>query len=261
MNTEIILPIESLRKHIRYFCLLEHTGADFIEKYKIMPNGAPGLIFQENPTAFRDQNNQTLPQLFLFGQAIQYSQLNVKGRFRNIAVVFQPTALKSIFGISANELTNQHIDINCFISTSLGDQLLNSKTLAQKISTLEEFFLKQATAGKAENEKIKFAYTQLQKGEKLKQVQADLKIAERTLERLFKEHIGISPKLYSRICRFQRTLETLRKADRTSVTEIAYLENYFDQSHFTREFKDFAGMTPKSYLNKALERISDISVR
>jgi AraC-like DNA-binding protein len=261
MNYKLILPAVPLRKYIRYFCVLESSNDSSIEKFKIMPNGAPGLIFQEDPTAFRDKYNQTLPQLFLFGQATQYAQLSTNGSFRNVAVMLQPTALKTVFAMDANELTDQHVDVNDLMSSPISDQLLNTRSLEQQLNVLEAFFLKQTAHRKQENEKLKFAYTQLQKGVELKQVQTDLNIGERSLERLFKTHIGITPKLYSRICRFQTTLHTLNQSAAASLTEIAYLENYFDQSHFIREFKTFAGTTPKSFLLKAAERVPVIPER
>ncbi|RBL90241.1 AraC family transcriptional regulator [Chitinophaga flava] len=257
MDAKIILPISSLRKYIRFFWVLENDSTDLIEKFKIIPEGVPGFVFQENPTAIYNKDNQVLPQSFLFGQATQYAELSARGCFRNIGVSFQPTALKSVFGIEAIELTQQHIDINDLVKTTINNQLLNSSSLAQQIAALEQFFLQQTAGCKEEGDKITVAILQIQKGRELKQVQADLKISERSLERLFKKYVGISPKLYSRICRFQASLKMLRKASVASLTEIAYRENYFDQSHFIREFKFFAGTTPTSFLLDANERFPD----
>lgn len=255
MDIKIIQPVPPLRKHIRFFFIMENTSTAFIGKFKIIPEGVPGMIFQENPTVFYDKDKQTLPQSFLFGQATQYSQLTATGSFRNIGVSFQPAALRSVFRIEAIELTQRHTDINDLVKTTINDQLLNTQTLEQKIAVLEHFFLQQTTDCKGENDKVKFALNQFQKGQELKQVQADLKISERSLERLFKSYIGISPKLYSRICRFQSALKTLRTANFNALTEIAYLENYFDQSHFIRDFKYFTGTTPKSFLLNANEQL------
>lgn len=251
MDAKVIQPIPPLREYIRFFWVLENNSINFVDKFKIIPEGVPGLIFQENPTAFCNKDKQMLPQYFLFGQATQYAELSAKGRFRNIGVSFQPAALKSVFGIEAIELTQQHIDFNDLIKTTLGSQLLNIPTLTQQIAVLEQFFLQQTADCKERNNKVQFAINQIQKSKELKKVQTDLKISERSLERLFKKHIGISPKLYSRICRFQTSLKILKTADINALKEISYLENYFDQSHFIRDFKYFAGTTPKSFFQDA----------
>lgn len=140
MDTKIILPCAALRNHIRYFFVLANQNDHFIEKFKIIPNGLTGLIFQENPNVFYNNDNQTLPQVFLFGQAIHYFHLSVKGRFQNIGVIFQPTALKSLFGMDASELTDRHISITDITSASITDELLHANSLGEKINALENFF-------------------------------------------------------------------------------------------------------------------------
>ncbi|WP_313511920.1 DUF6597 domain-containing transcriptional factor [Sphingobacterium sp.] len=142
MNYQQIYPIEPLRKYIRYFWTLEDDSLNFTEKtFKIMSDGLPGLIFQENKKAFLDKGNKKLPQLFLYGQTTRYTEHKAVQPFRNIGIYFQPTALKSIFGIDANELTNQHIDINELTKTNIIDQLLNTTTTAEQRIKLLSLFL------------------------------------------------------------------------------------------------------------------------
>ncbi|MFB6456850.1 DUF6597 domain-containing transcriptional factor [Chitinophaga sp. Hz27] len=248
MDARIIPPILPLRPYIRYFWVLENKRIDYTEKLKLIPEGLPGLVFQENPSAFENSDKQSLPQTFIFGQATHYAELNASGTFRNIGVCFQPTALSSVFGIAASELTEKHIAVNDLIKNTINDQLLNTPVLSQKIAVLEQCFLQLTDGHHPENANIQHALLQLEQGKTLRQLQEALQISERSLERLFKHHVGISPKLYARICRFQATLKMLRNTRNTTLTEIAYLENYFDQSHFIRDFKFFAGTTPKAFL-------------
>ena len=62
--------------------------------------------------------------------------------------------------------------------------------------------------------------------------------------RLFREYVGMNPKEYGRIARFQRALRMLQLGSRDYVG-IAYASGYSDQSHFIRDFRQFSGMTPK----------------
>jgi AraC-like DNA-binding protein len=258
MNYQQILPAEPLRKYVRYFWTLEDDSLDYSHKaFKILPDGLPGIIFQENPKAFFDENNKQLPQLFLYGQTTQYTESKAISGFRNIGVYFQPTALKSIFGIDANELTDQYIDINDLTITNITDQLSSKNTYQQRIELLSAFFTQQADRQKTESEKVNFATIKLQKGESLKNIQSKLNISERSLERHFKQQVGISPKLYARICRFQSALENLRKMKFEKLTDIAHQSDYFDQSHFIREFKGFAGTIPKQFMIQANEQVAN----
>ncbi|WP_431211728.1 helix-turn-helix domain-containing protein [Puia sp. P3] len=76
------------------------------------------------------------------------------------------------------------------------------------------------------------------------------KISTRYLSRLFLQYTGVTPKLYDKIHRFQQSLRLITE-NRYSLTSIAYDCGYFDQSHFIRDFKHFAGITPSSYAPEA----------
>ncbi len=84
----------------------------------------------------------------------------------------------------------------------------------------------------------------------LQQVQQELKLSERTLERKFKQAVGVSPKLFARITRFQQSLDNLRQNQYNKLSDVAYGNDYADQSHFIRVFKEFTGFTPSSSANK-----------
>lgn len=69
MNYQQILPAEPLRKYVRFFWTLEDDSAHFSQKtFRIIPDGLPGLIFQEVPHAFTGDDEQQIPELYLYGQ-------------------------------------------------------------------------------------------------------------------------------------------------------------------------------------------------
>ncbi|MVM31366.1 helix-turn-helix domain-containing protein [Spirosoma sp. HMF4905] len=81
----------------------------------------------------------------------------------------------------------------------------------------------------------------------------DMHVSNRTLERIFKKNVGIPPKEFLRIVRFQEVLSRLRKASgkhdlpeasRESLLHIAYDLGYFDHAHLTHEVKKYAGILP-----------------
>src|SRR5690606_11079020 len=76
-------------------------------------------------------------------------------------------------------------------------------------------------------------------------------ICRRTLERLFSEYIGLSPKYYARSLRFVEAYRLQTKADAAHWSEIVQQCNYHDLSHYIREFKHFTGETPHRYFKRA----------
>jgi transcriptional regulator GlxA family with amidase domain len=71
-------------------------------------------------------------------------------------------------------------------------------------------------------------------------------VGERQLENLFKKYIGLSPKFYSRIIRFNYIFSLVRE-NHQSWSGLAYEASFFDQSHFIRNFRDFTGENPSDY--------------
>jgi AraC-like DNA-binding protein len=64
----------------------------------------------------------------------------------------------------------------------------------------------------------------------------------------FKSHVGITPKRVARIYRFARLILSVDTLHPVDWSELAHAAGYFDQAHFSREFKDFTGHTPTDYL-------------
>ena len=69
----------------------------------------------------------------------------------------------------------------------------------------------------------------------------------------FGDEIGLTPKLYCRIGRFQRVIASVGAAAEVDWAEIAASTGYFDQSHFIHDFREFAGLTPTEYLELRIE--------
>ena len=75
----------------------------------------------------------------------------------------------------------------------------------------------------------------------------DLSVSPRKLERHFLSHVGMSPKLFSRLVRFDRAVRDLSKRGDRSWTDFALAHGYSDQAHFINEFREFSGVTPTEF--------------
>ena len=78
-------------------------------------------------------------------------------------------------------------------------------------------------------------------------------INRRQLARKFSSAIGLSPKQLAKTIRIQATLKVLLNEQITSLTDLAYENEYFDQAHFIKEFKEFTGLTPKEFFGDDLK--------
>jgi len=83
----------------------------------------------------------------------------------------------------------------------------------------------------------------------VREMQAATGYSERYIYQAFVEEMGFSPKTFCKIIQFQRALEFLNYGAPDSMTNIAAALGYYDQPQFIRDFKSYAGVTPKKYLN------------
>jgi AraC-like DNA-binding protein len=64
---------------------------------------------------------------------------------------------------------------------------------------------------------------------------------------VFRGAVGLPPKIYGRVVRFQRAVERIVAEPGASLTDVAFAAGYSDQPHFTRDFREFAGVSPGDY--------------
>ncbi|MDZ7743883.1 MAG: helix-turn-helix domain-containing protein [Bacteroidota bacterium] len=91
--------------------------------------------------------------------------------------------------------------------------------------------------------------------EALKNVNMD----ERTLQRSFLKRIGVSPKMLARIARVNYLWEEINSQKTTSYQDLVFYGNYFDQTHFIKDFKTLVGETPSHFFKRNLEIVKMIS--
>jgi AraC-like DNA-binding protein len=81
----------------------------------------------------------------------------------------------------------------------------------------------------------------------VRETASTLGISERRLLTVFSEDVGLSPKQWTRVRRFQRALRALHQGDELRWAELAVACGYADQSHFSRDFRSFSGIDPTTY--------------
>ena len=268
MSPQIFAPPEILKPVIKYFWALDNPIDGPPAMVSAFPDGCPGIIMvQSEASATCDNLSRKLPDIYLHGQTLSPSRISYQGKFSMMGVSFQPHALRSVFGIDANAFTQIGFDLNIVQDKKHGnitEQIVNECSIPGKIKILSDFLMhRHQTNNRQTEETIKYAIAQIMRSKgslSLKELQQKLQISKRSLERKFNQSIGISPKLFSRICRFQESLNQLRANSYNKLSDIAYENNYADQSHLIRAFKEFTGLSPLEFKRQSSETIDNAMI-
>ncbi|NOU20022.1 MAG: helix-turn-helix transcriptional regulator [Bacteroidales bacterium] len=251
MRAQNITPNDKIAPYVDRILVIEN---EVIQNPFILPlyaNGVPNLLFMSVKGKLGNSHSNYLT---LFGQTILPEQLTLREDFTLIAYFFKPHTLISLFGIAAYELTDKPIDLNLLSPQKtiiLQDRLLNCESIEDMIQSIDNYIYGLAKATKEISSTIKYASEKITKHyskESLSNIQRELNISERTFQRMFEKHIGISPNIYRRICQFNSAFMDLNSGNYHNLSDIAYNHGYSDQSHYIRSFKEFTNITPSEYL-------------
>ena len=130
---------------------------------------------------------------------------------------------------------------------------------AQRFALVEQFLLRQARFSAPRHPGVARALAAFEASTELRVADAGrlAELSPKRLITLFRNEIGLTPKAYARVRRFQSALGALH--DEARGAEIAAQAGYFDQSHFVREFRAFAAMTPSQFLRSPVRMPSHVS--
>lgn len=265
MEYHKILPPLQLSSYISFFWVLE-SGADEInpKKFKTVPDGLPGLIYQQPENGVFYQEGEKLPSMFLYGQSTRPANIHISGSFRAMGIYFYPHALQSVFGIAAKELTDNSIDMVDLAGGQgipMLEQFGECISIESKLKILTSFISKQVDRNnKRETALLPYVVSKIIQSKgivSIKDLRLEVGLTERTFERKFLQSVGIPPRLFARICRFQAALNQLRHADFDKLSDLAYEHDYADQSHFIRVFREFTGFSPFEYRQHSQEQAAN----
>ncbi len=204
------------------------------------------------------------PAGIIVGQQIGRVNLSLGNDHMVIQVAFIPGGFFRLFGIPMQEFCDISMDSAQVLGKEmarLNDRLANEQNYLRMIGHIEDF-LKARLARTAKDLIPLDRVMQLMLNEPDKGMDQWASLAclsTRQFERKFLERVGVSPKMYTRIVRFNRTLDYKRRHPDVAWLEAAYAFGYFDYAHLIRDFKLFTGETPVILFESDQRSLKDMS--
>lgn len=191
------------------------------------------------------------PAIELLGHLTLPARLSVaKGTMVLIARIY-PYAGALFFSNPLQEFTNYATDLHDVgtnTTNELYDKLMHAATISDKINVLEAYFLQQLHKNEKQLKKVAMIkhLCHLSVNDNnfdLSSLVKHVGVSERYVQRLYTDHVGISPASVVAVTKFNKALHLMRSTQ-MSLTHIAYECGYYDQAHFIRSFKKFTGVAP-----------------
>lgn len=253
MNTIVYQPVEAIRPYVSQIMVMENAGrGNEAFSFPFYADGYPGLIYhQTSGGMYLNNASKGLSAFFVYGQTVNPIELMAYGDYRMIVFYLHPHVLRSLIGIRSNELTDGCLDLSLLHHSRAREtlrQLEDSESATDQVSLISSYIHQLAKLNDSHpDHTVQFAVTRLSgAGGKIpiSSVLEPLHVTARTFERRFKEHVGVSPKLFARICQFQSTLRQMENNNYFKLSDLAFDNGYADQSHFIRAFREFTGQSP-----------------
>lgn len=258
MEQYLHFPLPPLSNYIESIFFYKGYNPNHLAE-KLLPEGVIQLIIDLTDTPKRLYSGEDLSfysfykNSWLSGQQNRSIVIEAAPQSAMIVVRFKPWGAYPFFRIPMAEFRNNVVETADILGKTKADELreraLEKLTGKESIMEVELFFSK--ILGSYSNDLLiedAVASIQLNLGYgSLSKFADGYGISQKHLIDRFKRVVGITPKIYSRIRRFQRVVQQLQTTDEVDWADIVYTCGYFDQAHFIRDFSEFSGYTPTEY--------------
>ena len=267
MDYRTFEPHPDLASIVKFYWTLEVPFDPNNKKQKIIPDGCIEMTFNFEDGIKRytsDSDFIVHTSAMVMGQRTKSYFIEPLGNVNSFAICFYPHGFANFINTRLEELVDIEVPLaNLFneaTAINLEEKMIRATNTETRIKLIEAFLLKKLNENATIEHIVQTTVDTLLSTNGSTSISTILKddpSKRRKLERNFRKQIGISPKQLGKVIRMQTALNMLLNKDE-NLTSIAYENDYFDQAHFIKDFKEFTGITPKSFLGDESMELSSL---
>ena len=242
---------------------------------RFLPDGNTEIILDltEKPQYIYD--NETLQEIqicrYAWVSGVRTKPITIpsgKGS-RMLIVAFRKGRAFPFYQFPVRELTDTVVEADLVFGRKfheLREQLLAARSPEQMFPLVESFLLQQAGPklhGDTPTRCIEYAVSSIvhkPTAQRLYELSREIGYSQKHFIDLFKQQVGVSPKQYLRIMRFQKAIGAIENNESIQWSHFALESGYYDQAHFVHDFKCFSGFTPNEYLKRRSATLNYVPV-
>jgi AraC-like DNA-binding protein len=247
-----------LKYFIKYYWFLESDSEITINNKLLPVNNIDLLINCSEPVTYEKNGIDTVSENVHFGSLRNEPEvIKQSGKLKVFGISFYPHGIYPLLQVPLQEFAGRVTGLKNILPrlSELAETVLSdeSLTLEERIEILEDIILEEGNYNCFDMKIIKifnsFYSEHFNNNINIKEFCSNYGLNTKYLERLFLKYTGVGPKVFGRIGRFQKSVrEMIYCQNYKNLTELAYEGDYYDQTHFIKEFKKFSGMTPSEFI-------------
>ena len=234
---------------------------------RLLPNGAMTIAFNlgERPTSLDSCRTDVTSAQVICGARSTSMIIDTADMVTTLGIQFKPGGGFPFLRMPASELSDQCVPLDDVFGSGakgLREKLLESPTPAGKFAVAEQWLLSRARQLQR-HPAVAFATERFVGGsfaQPLSSVMERIGYSQRHFNQLFSSEVGLTPKRFLRVRRFQRVITSIAGSESVDWAELALRCGYYDQPHFAHDFRSFAGLTPAEYLANRTPHLNHVPV-
>ncbi|CAG5000943.1 hypothetical protein DYBT9275_02563 [Dyadobacter sp. CECT 9275] len=249
MRTQLYAILPQLQPYVRSICTMECDGEADWSQVRVLPDACVELFLNYTDTPIAMIAGQLYRRSIISCRISRPAEVQMRKGSGCLAICFHPGMAYPFVQMPMylfKDTTVNFFDIGNNMATELEEKLADLPDHEKRISMVQEFLLAQLKYGRQDLQ-VTYCLNQVQHSHRavtVSKLAAETGLSQRQLVRKFQQSVGLSPKEYLGVCRFINSLQYLEKYPCVSLTEVAYLSGYYDQAHFIRDYKHYAGCSP-----------------
>ena len=250
-------PCAALASHVeKLWCCDGHLGAN--GKDRALPDGRFQLAVSlaEGPiSALADpmRDGGGIAPSLLIGIRSRFSIIDTAKLRSAMGVVFRPGGVHAFLNMPADAFHDKNVSLDLIWGSmvqTLRDRLRSANDPVKKFQILEVALLSRINEH-VQNTAVRYALVEFVRRPQIPMVRElahEAGLSRRRFAQLFRAQIGLTPKLYCRVQRFQNAVKLIASGSSVDWAQLALAAGYCDQAHLAHEFRDFSGLSPSAYL-------------
>lgn len=263
------VPPRPLSDFVELFWYYEGVAASHARE-RLMPTGTVELVIglQDDTGRIYPRDRDDDPLVFrgpvVAGPHAEYFAIDSVATMHAVGIHFKPGGAFPFLGVPAGELQNRHVSLDDLWGSYADEvhaRVACASTPEGKLRALEVGLLGRLSLPLERHAAVGFALQQFARPvtRTVSDVTAQIGMSGRRFAGRFRDEVGLTPKLYCRVQRFQDALRRLhRRSSQLDLADLAYACGYFDQAHFNHDFRDFSGISPTAYLASATPHLNHV---